>query len=154
MPNWCVGTLKVRGKIKDLKRFIVDVLQPVTFFGDDNGKLELNEGDGYFTVNKDGSNHIKHTYRGFVEDLDLWVDFDKEDEVKTIALESKFAWDINAYQLLEVCQEFDVDMKIYAFERGMQFNRNIEIVDGEIVKNENLEFDDYLWDSICPNMGG
>ena len=45
-------------------------------------------------------------------------------------------------------------MKIYGFEKGMQFNRDVEIVDGEILKDEEINFDDYNWECICPNMGG
>ena len=30
----------------------------------------------------------------------------------------------------------------------------IEIIDGEITKDEEVKFDDYNWDCICPNIGG
>ena len=45
-------------------------------------------------------------------------------------------------------------MRIHAFERGMCFNQIIEIIDGEITKDEEVKFDDYNWDCICPNVGG
>lgn len=45
-------------------------------------------------------------------------------------------------------------MKIHGFERGMEFNQVIEIVDGKILKDEELYFKDYQWDCICPNIGG
>lgn len=45
-------------------------------------------------------------------------------------------------------------MKIYGFEKGMQFNRNVEIINGEILKDEEINFDDYKWECICPNIGG
>lgn len=32
MPNWCEGTLKIRGKQKDVKRFVLEGLRPVDFF--------------------------------------------------------------------------------------------------------------------------
>ena len=47
-----------------------------------------------------------------------------------------------------------VDMKIHGFEMGMEFNQDIEIVDGRILKDEELHFENYQWDCICPNMGG
>ena len=31
---------------------------------------------------------------------------------------------------------------------------SIEIINGEILKDENIEFKDYDWECICPNMGG
>lgn len=33
MPNWCEGTLKVRGTIKDLKNFVLNGLIPVNPLG-------------------------------------------------------------------------------------------------------------------------
>ena len=51
-------------------------------------------------------------------------------------------------------KKYGVDMRIHAFERGMEFNQIIEIIDGEVTKNEELRFDDYIWDCICPKMGG
>lgn len=34
MPNWCKGSLKVRGKISDLKEFVQQGLEPVSYIGD------------------------------------------------------------------------------------------------------------------------
>ena len=31
MPNWCKGSLKVRGKISDLKEFVQQGLEPVSY---------------------------------------------------------------------------------------------------------------------------
>lgn len=55
---------------------------------------------------------------------------------------------------IEESREYGVDMKIHAFERGMQFNQIIEIIDGEITKEAEIRFKDYEWDCICPNVGG
>ena len=52
---------------------------------------------------------------------------------------------------MKILQQLD---SIHAFERGMQFNQIIEIIDGKITKDEEVEFDDYDWDCICPNLGG
>lgn len=57
----------------------------------------------------------------------------------------------NYYNLVK---KYGVDMRIHAFERGMQFNQIIEIIDGKITKNEEITFDDYYWDCICPTVGG
>lgn len=43
MPNWCKGTLKVRGKIDDLKKFVLEGLQPVGLFGEKKPPLKLDE---------------------------------------------------------------------------------------------------------------
>lgn len=36
----------------------------------------------------------------------------------------------------------------------MEFNQDVEIYKGEIIKNVEIEFDDYMWEFINPNMGG
>ena len=66
------------------------------------------------------------------------------------SLHGEFAAD----ELLKTCEKYHVDMKIHGFEMGMEFNQDIEIVDGRILKDEELHFENYQWDCICPNMGG
>ena len=45
-------------------------------------------------------------------------------------------------------------MRIYAFEQGMEFNLEIEIINGKITKEAYIAFQDYKWECICPDMGG
>lgn len=97
---------------------------------------------------------IKGTYRGFVVDSHVYFDDLEDEEETTIGLETKFAWGISSEELLNSCKQYGVDMRIHAFERGMCFNQIIEIIDGEITKDEEVKFDDYDWDCICPNIGG
>lgn len=151
MPNWCVGTLRVRGKSKNLKNFVLKGLKPVDFLGNEGSKLEEDE-FGY--VSCDESCWIQGTRRGFVNDLNVCIEETEDDLVQTIALDVKFAWAILADDLLEICKKYNIDMKIYGFEQGMEFNQMIEIINGKILKDAELHFDDYRWDCICPNMGG
>ena len=152
MPNWCEGTLKVRGKTKDLKRFVLEGLQPVGLLGDAKDALTI---DKHGNCYSDNTCHIENTHRGFVESLDIYFEEDEE-EIDIIALESKFAWAISASDLQRTCIKYNVDMKIYGFELGMEFNQDIEIVDGVIVKDKEINFDgkNYKWECIMPNMGG
>ena len=152
MPNWCKGTLKVRGKEKNLKKFIVEALEPVDFLGEKTEEMKINY-DGYFSAYSKRHCYIKGTCRGFVEDLDVEL-YGEDEDVRVLCLETETAWDIDAKPLQALCKEFTVDMKIYAFESGMEFNREIEIIDGEIVKDNEISFDDYEWDCVCPNIGG
>lgn len=151
IPNWCVGTLKVRGKVKDLKRFVLEGLEPVGFLGESKGRLQFNEFD---ECECNDSCYIENTRRGFVEDLYVCIDTDDEDDVTIIHMDCKFAWGISAEELQKTCKKYNVDMKIFAFERGMEFNQDIEIVDGQIIKDDEIKFDDYSWECICPNKGG
>lgn len=151
MPNWCKGTLKVRGKVKDLKRFVLEGLEPVGYLGDSKEQLKFNEFDYLETKHHC---HIENTHRGFVCE-DQYIElYKKDEETQVICLDSEFAWGIDAKQLLKTCKKYNVDMKIHAFERGMEFNQEIEIVNGQIIKDNKIKFDDYEWECICPNIGG
>lgn len=49
---------------------------------------------------------------------------------------------------------YDIDIKIYAFEAGMEFNQDIEIIKGKIIKDDEIKFENYQWECIEPNLGG
>lgn len=150
MPNWCVGTLRVRGTKENLTKFVLEGLQPVDYIGEGLEALKMND----YSEVKCGRCWIKGTRRGFILDLDVFID-DWNDEAKiAIGLEAEFAWGISSEELLNSCKQYGVDMRIHAFECGMCFNQIIEIIDGEITKDEEVKFDDYNWDCICPNIGG
>ena len=83
---------------------------------------------------------IENTRRGFVEGVEVYLSDHEDDEILVVVFDSKFAWGINASELLETCIKYHVDMKIHAFEMGMEFNQVIEIIDGKIVKDEELHF--------------
>lgn len=150
MPNWCVGTLRVRGTKENLTKFVLEGLQPVDYIGEDLEALKMDE----YSQVKCSRCWIKGTRRGFILDLDEYID-DWNDEGKfAIGLEAEFAWGISSEELLNSCKQYGVDMRIHAFECGMCFNQIIEIINGEITKDEEVKFDDYNWDCICPNVGG
>lgn len=155
MPNWCEGTLKVRGKFKNLVNFIKHGLKPVTFLGDDCESLNINESDTYIWID-----NIKHdlylegTRRHFCEPSYISLDVDDPEEYAILLLPMRAAWSIDADSLQELCKEFHVDMKIQGFEQGMQFSQIIEIINGEIIQDKEIKYDDWDWDCPCPTMGG
>lgn len=151
MPNWCVGTLRVRGKSKDLQNFVLKGLRPVDYLGNEYAELEL---DKLWCVSCNKTCWIEGTRRGFVNNLEVSFEDYEDDSIQTISLDVKFAWGISADELLKTCEKYHIDMKIHGFEKGMEFNQIIEIVDGKILKDEELNFEDYQWDCICTNMGG
>lgn len=150
MPNWCAGTLRVRGTKYNLTKFVLEGLQPVTHFGSETETLKI---DDYGRIKCERC-WIKGTRRGFILDLEEFIcDWNDEGKI-AIGLEAEFAWGISSEELLNSCKQYGVDMRIHAFECGMCFNQIIEIIDGEITKDEEVKFDDYNWDCICPNVGG
>ncbi len=155
MPNWSEGTLKVRGTKDNLKKFVLEGMQQVDFIGNVLEPLELDE--SYSVKLSDEAYHfyIKGTTRGFVEQIEIDMCFLNEEREKPILmLDVKFSWAVNVEELSKISKKYDVDLKIYTFEKGMEFNQDIEIIKGKIVKDVEMKFDDYEWDCICPSLGG
>lgn len=155
MPNWCVGTLKIRGTFKNVRNFIVDGMRPVTYAGEDS-KLTIREETDTSIWISDIKNALwlKGTRRHFCEPDYIEIDAESPDEIVIATMPFKAAWCIEADKLLELCKSFTVDLKIQGFERGMEFSQIIEIVDKKIVHDEELKYENWLWDCPCPDMGG
>lgn len=158
MPNWCAGTLKIRGKKDNIINFFKNGVKAVTYlFGEETARkfeVENDEYCTYLTIESEYHYHICGTYRLFIVDKNLEFDFDNEEDEHIIYCEVEGAWGIDTEGLRKASKEYDVDFKIYAFEKGMEFNQDVEIIKGNIVKDEKIEFDNYSWECICPDLGG
>lgn len=155
MPNWCQGTLKVRGEYDKLKAFLENALNECAYVGEppEGPLLEVEEMSEYVYVTLRRMAHLKDTSRGFVEE-DTDILLEKKAGKQIIFLDAQFAWDIKTEELQWLSQEFGVDLKITAFEQGAQFERDIEIVQGFISLDSVKEYQDYEWMCPCPTMGG
>lgn len=155
MPNWCKGTLKVRGEYDNLKAFLENALDECRYYGEppEGPLLEVAETPEYADITLHRMAHLKDTSRGFVEG-DTEVFIDRKPGSQIVLLEAKFAWDIKTEELQWLSREYGVDLKITAFERGAQFERDIEIVQGFISLDSVKEYQDYEWMCPCPTMGG
>lgn len=153
MPNWCKGNMRIKGNKECIKKFLLEGLQEVIDILGNTRKVELNE---YNHINYTRL-HIKNTMRGFVEGIDENINLDQycdENQVCTFVLNVGFAWDVNAKQIQGICKKYHFDTRLYLFERGMEFNRDIEVIDEKITKDNTIKYDNYLWDCIMPNIGG
>lgn len=162
MPNWCEGILKIRGKQEDVFNLLVDNLQvwktiitkePTFDMREelDTESIEINKECYEIWVKKTA--HIKGTHRNFVEPdcINVWK---RKDGKSCIATNVKGAWDIESRPYVELAKKYNVDIKIEAFERGMEFSRFILIENGELKEDKETEYDDYVWDCVMPNLGG
>lgn len=164
MPNWCKGNLKIRGKKED----IVNFLEKGTCFLSDsfelkeiNPEVKLNE--DYVleikNINKEKGMdflYIRGTHRNFIDPIEDEVYLYGRDEKEAIAILKNFkaAWGIDEKRLAIISEAFNIDLKIYGFEKGLEFNQDIEIVKGEIVKNKKIKFKNYQWECTNPEIGG
>ena len=166
MPNWCEGILKLRGKKKNLIKFVENTLiryiDNIETYKTEEIPLEasINEYGGFFVpastkLNRDWI-YFKDSKRMFVTSYIDW-DFyeEKENHIYIQQIDVKQAWNINSEYLLKIAQDYDLDIKIMAFEKGMQFTREIEIIDGKIINDIKTEYgNEYKWKVYDFRLGG
>lgn len=148
---WCEGTLKIRGKKCNITKFILEELRPAKIYEEKCPKLSLDKyGDAYSR----GLFKIKDTKGGFIQDVNVDSSNYEDDEIFIKLFDAKFLHEIYAEELQKICIKYKIDMKIYGFESVTGFNQDVEIVEGTIIKDKKIKFDDYLWECSCPRMGG
>ena len=147
MPNWCEGTLKIRGTAKQMLDFVKTAFEKGDyFFGENNS-------DTYVFVALKDCSWVKGSHRAFCSGA-IAISVANADDKDIAVLNFQQAWDVQSEVLLKLAQQTGVDLKLYAFERGMEFNRDIEILNGVLVKDNTITFDNYYWDCVCPLIGG
>ncbi len=162
MPNWCEGNIRLRGTKECIKSFFENELYftmheaevPVVVeesFGD----LTVSRGKDYHAKAYD-SFRIKNAERTFIKGSSFEVYAGVEPgEVATACVEGfRAAWNIEADPYIEKAKRYGVDIKIYAIESGSHFVRTIEIIRGELKKDETMRFGDWDWECPFPKMGG
>ncbi|MEZ0482617.1 hypothetical protein [Planococcus sp. SSTMD024] len=170
MPNWAEGSLKVRGKEKDIVAFLRGALGGIPSFGASikaalgGGEIEvpgvtIEEDDFNMVISSPNGLHIEGSRRAFIEgSVDYWfLDEDDEEEPAQVVFtidNFKQAWAVQSDNFARLSEKYNIDIKIHAFERGMQFNQLIEIHKGEIIHDQEIQFDDYEWECVMPNLGG
>ena len=162
MPNWCEGMLKIRGKQEDVFNLLADNLQVWKTIIIKEPKLYMREeiDKEAIVVDKEGESiwvkktaYIKGTRRNFVEpnNINVWKG---KDGNACIAVEFKAAWDVESEPYIKLSKAYNVDIKIEAFERGMEFSRYILIENGNLKEDKETKYDDYVWECVMPNLGG
>lgn len=162
MPNWCEGMLKIRGRQENVFNLLADNLQvwKTIIVNEpefdmrkelDKEAIEIDREDGTIYVEKTA--WIKGTRMNFVEpnDINIWKG---KDENACVAIKFKSAWDVDSEPYVELSKIYNVDIKIEAFERGMEFSRYILIESGNLKEDKEITYDDYVWDCVMPNLGG
>jgi hypothetical protein len=166
MPNWCEGTLKIRGSKENIIRFAKECITgtngwKIKSFDLKNGGYELGKNDDFnveiddyeLYIHNTMDTHIEGTRRMFIQQENIsWYWNEVKDEVVSVDVQQ--AWGIDVDNLVNLSKKYNLDFKIYAFEAGMQFNQDVEVIKGEVIKNQEITFDDYQWECINPNLGG
>lgn len=116
MPNWAEGSLKLRGK----KENIAQALKYM-FCAAGNVEIEEDLEIGLFELTTTAPYfYINGTRRAFIQNnkLSFWLD----DDYLVIEINDfNQAWAVEPENYQEISSKFDVDIKIFTFECGMEF---------------------------------
>lgn len=162
MPNWCEGTLKVRGKLENVQRWCNENIKVYNchFNQDDNNwenvldteavKIKIDDEEIDIKVCDDA--YIKGTRRHFVQEGSYYGS--EHNGIMRLTLNIKAAWCFEYEPFLEMAKEYGVDFRFYGFECGMEFNQEVIIENGKLVADNEITYDDYFWGCPFPNLGG
>lgn len=169
MPNWCEGTFKVRGNFEDIKRYVkenIKVYEPKIIKEPDGSVrfdhipvpdaivYEFDEPDSEefeMTVKDDA--HINGSRRHFIIPGTYYCI--KQNRRKAVmVLRFKAAWYIDTQPFIEMSKRYNVDFRLYGCETGMEFNQEVIIENGELIKDDEIRFDNYMWDCPFSDLGG
>lgn len=167
MPNWCEGILKIRGSKENVKKFMLECLEPMqdelailisvakeTEPPAPNETIVRYDDEDEFTIETNKGFYIKGTRRNFV-DKKVIEFYHYGEDGRVLALDNfKAAWGIDSAPYLKMAIIYGVDIRIYGFERGMEFNQEIIIENGKIIKDDEIKYDDYNWECVMPHLGG
>ena len=170
MPNWCVGILKIRSDFKTIVELLKNEIDlpmnmPYGIKEAEEGSvlptLEFTEKEDYFSIelkfgkgyHVNGDLHLKGSRRMFASSF-LEIEKIGDEELEVFSFDIESAWDIDVAWIERVSKQYQVDIKTYAFEKGEQFNRDIEYHKGEMIKNDKITFDSYEWECVDPSLGG
>lgn len=155
MANWAEGTLKIRGSKENVLKFLQEGLSVITYQNsepiEEAPKFEIDE----LTAELETNNHIyiKEVHRAFVENTFIRFWFLEEGESE-LELHIKQAWSIVSEDFLKIAKKYDLNFKIFAFEKGMEFTQEIEILNGKITRDDKKYHTDYFWEVPFANIGG
>lgn len=148
MPNFAEGTLKLRGERENIKSALKEMLasDTVTISEENDGaKLFFSTTNSYFYING--------TKRAFFDKNLIEILFEETFEV--IEIDNFIqAWGVIPENFLVFSKKHGVDIKIFAFEQGLEYSQEIEIINGAITRNIKSKYVDYKWDVPFSKLGG
>ena len=148
MPNFAEGTFKLRGKKENIASALKEMLasDTVTISEKNDGEeLTFTTTNSYFYINK--------TRRAFFDSSLIEILFEESFEI--IEIDNFIqAWGVIPGDYLDFSKKHGVDIKIFAFEQGLEYSQEVEIINGAITRNIKRKYVDYKWDVPFSKLGG
>ena len=142
MPNWCSGSITIRGTFKNIGLFLKYGLIDAS---NKNYSVRINNRNKTYYVENMDFIYIDETSRTFISNIDISPVLKPQiyfKDIYSLILGIDGAWDIAADELTYVSGKFDLYLEVDAEEPGNQFTRYIEIDNGDIVYNLSEDMED------------
>lgn len=174
MPNWCEGSLKLKGKPMDILRFIKEGLnvyehdfrapgEHTSIVMDKDKWLEIVENENIAEVYFDRDDiYIEGTQRAFINLVytglvkrECVIDLKKEIEICVLHISQ--AWGFKEDDWVEIAKKYNLDIRLTGIEQGMGFMEDLIITkDGEVTDLSPAyeSYADYEWNCPIPFLGG
>ena len=159
MPNWIEGTLKLRGKADDIRRFFNEGLGNNSCYTDVEEQVTDDSNEGCLDFAFNDEPYIRGTRRAFVTSDGLCVDVCDKAQDLTVCVNVKQAWgficdkdDESAWR--KISDEYNLDLKLYGIECGMEFTEEVIILKLKKPIINVRHYEDWMWECPFPNMGG
>lgn len=155
MTHQCEGILRVCGFKKNLTRFFLDGLLTMRTFNEPN-KLKLNDsGDVIYSDNElPHCCWIRRTWGGIICFKKIPLSQFKDDDPITLYFDVYFESEIRPIPLQMICKKYGIDLKVYIFEKNDEFEQEIEIRNGKVIKDVKITHDGDVLNNIHPTLGG
>lgn len=166
MPNWIEGTMKLRGKMSDIKCFIDEGICLYNFTGEiKKPKSDYIKDSSYDETELDyhifNDPHVEGTRRMFILDSHIWM----HEPEGVCCFNVKQAWSFTSHgsdeeNLKDLADKYNVDIRLFGIECGMEFIQEVIVhhgrdsEKGKIVLNNCFQFEDWAWECPFPDMGG
>lgn len=155
MPNWIKGSLKLRGKKEDIRRFFNEGVEDSAVCDKEHENSVIDKSDGgmlWFEFYNEP--YIKTTRRAFIESecAEMYGDYG------VCVVDIKQAWGFDAgdnglQNWKDIAQKYNLDIRLYGIESGMEFCQEI-IITKETFEYKEIKYDNWDWDCPFPRMGG
>lgn len=171
MPNWIEGIFRARGSKENIKRFLLEALEPCVGYGkmlhEEFLKEISYEEDNYIEIEFKYAGgeeekeeyvktlYIEGTHRQFIENTRTIEASKTKNGEFQLALDYRGAWSIDDEHFIELAKKYEVDIKVNGYERGMEFESLFEVNrKGTVICDCFKQYSDYTWDCLMPLLGG
>lgn len=140
MANMCDFVMRVRGKRENIEEFYNALIQ--------NGKIYMGRG-AEAEINYEDGNTAQ--IKGWCKWSVVSALIDNAISMRTEPNRWSFDEDVSELEfitLIEACKKWNVDMEVYSEEPGCCFQEHFIVIDGELVVDECVEWNEYCIDDF------